>query len=152
MKSLRPLILAGLASLFFANSAHAQSWYLTGKSENDQLIYFVDLDTIVDQGQNVKAWVWVLEKEPSDGIDSFKLLSLYNCKEDKFKLLNDVVFLRGTFVSSSDYRDARWKPVVPGSMTAGVMEVLCKRAKYNSARNYKSSSESTIRKTWWNQW
>jgi len=136
MKKLTPFITATIfaASMSSIGTAYAE-WKELGS--NEALVVYVDLDTIRDSGEKAQILSMLDFKKPGmnpnnkQAVSSIIGLNEYNCPETSYRPIAFKEFAgnkgEGKVVSDNNTPDSKFEPVINGSWTAGVFNVVCQK-------------------------
>ena len=134
MKKIQALaIFISLCTLPMANSFAA--WKELGS--NEQMVVYVDVDTISDAGEKAQIMSMLDLKKPGVNpktkkpVSSIIGLNEYNCPAMSYRPIEYKEFAgnkgSGKVVSDNKTPNSEFEPVVSESWTAGVFNVVCKR-------------------------
>ena len=126
-------IFISLCTLPMANSFAA--WKELGS--NEQMVVYVDVDTISDAGEKAQIMSMLDLKKPGvnpktkQAVSSIIGLNEYNCPAMSYRPIEYKEFAgnkgSGKVVSDNKTPNSEFEPVVSESWTAGVFNVVCKR-------------------------
>ena len=134
MKKIQVLaVFISLCTLPVANSFAA--WKELGS--NEQMVVYVDIDTISDVGEKAQIMSMLDLKKPGvnpktkQPVSSIIGLNEYNCPAMSYRPIAYKEFSgskgSGKVVSDNKTQNSEFEPVVSESWTAGVFNVVCKR-------------------------
>ena len=134
MKKIHSLaLLSSLCLLPIANS-HA-AWKELGS--NEQMVVYVDLDTVSDVGEKAQILSMLDFKKPGlnpktkQPVSSIIGLNEYNCPAVSYRPIEYKEFSgnkgAGKVVSDNKTPNSEFEPVISESWTAGVFNVVCQR-------------------------
>jgi len=116
------------------SSAYAE-WKELGS--NEVMVVYVDLDTIRDSGEKAQILSMLDFKKPGmnpnnkQAVSSIIGLNEYNCPEISYRPIAFKEFAgkkgAGKVVSDNNTPDSKFEPVINGSWTAGVFNVVCQK-------------------------
>ena len=136
MKKLTPFITATIftASMSCMSNAYAE-WKELGY--NDVMVVYVDLDTASASGEKAQIMSMLDFKRPGrnpnnkETVNSIIGLNEYNCPEISYRPIAFKEFAgkkgAGKVVSDNNTPDSKFEPVINGSWTAGVFNVVCQK-------------------------
>jgi len=129
------LIPTTLAVLMFPISSAYAEWKELGS--NEVMVVYVDLDTIRDSGEKAQILSMLDFKKPGmnpnnkQAVSSIIGLNEYNCPEISYRPIAFKEFAgkkgAGKVVSDNNTPDSKFEPVINGSWTAGVFNVVCQK-------------------------
>jgi hypothetical protein len=133
MKKIHTLAIFTAVSLLpFSNSFAA--WKELGS--NEQMVVYVDLDTISGSGEKAQIMSMLDLKKPGvnpktkQSVSSIIGLNEYNCPAMSYRPIEFKEFAgnkgSGKVVSDNKTPDSEFEPVISESWTAGVFNVVCK--------------------------
>jgi hypothetical protein len=136
MKKLTPFITTAIltASMSFISNAYAE-WKELGS--NEVMVVYVDMDTASANGEKAQVMSMLDFKKPGrnpsnkETVNSIIGLNEYNCPEISYRPIAFKEFAgnkgTGKVVSDNSTPDSQFEPVINGSWTAGVFNVVCQR-------------------------
>ena len=136
MKKINSILVATTLVVLMSpiHSAYAE-WKELGS--NAALVVYVDLDTIRDSGKKAQIMSMLDFKKPGTNpnnkqtVNSIVGLNEYNCPEISYRPITFKEFSgakgTGKVVSNNDTPDSQFEPVISGSWTAGVFNVVCQK-------------------------
>ena len=129
------LIPTTLAVLMSPISSAYAEWKELGS--NEAMVVYVDLDTIRDGGEKAQILSMLDFKKPGmnpnnkQAVSSIIGLNEYNCPEISYRPIAFKEFAgkkgAGKVVSDNNTPDSKFEPVISGSWTAGVFNVVCQK-------------------------
>ena len=129
------LIPTTLAVLMSPISSAYAEWKELGS--NEAMVVYVDLDTIRDSGEKAQILSMLDFKKPGmnpnnkQAVSSIIGLNEYNCPEISYRPIAFKEFAgkkgAGKVVSDNNTPDSKFEPVISGSWTAGVFNVVCQK-------------------------
>lgn len=117
-------------AVLWAMPASAQNWAQV--YETDRAAYYIDPTTIKVNGNLRRVWELTDWKKTTIGAMSFRVLSEYDCKEEKHRALSLTTFseamARGNSLSKHDSPDS-WSYIAPGTVGYTILEIICAEKK-----------------------
>lgn len=106
-------------------TAQASDWFMAAESQNGGFKYFVDRDSIVRNGNNAKANIFVVFDTPSkEGTVGYTASSEFSCSDRKQRD-TQAVYIRNDGSTRRDNMVNDWEAVKPGSVMASVLQEAC---------------------------
>ena len=129
------LIPTTLAVLMSPISSAYAEWKELGS--NEAMVVYVDLDTVRTGGEKTQILSMLDLKKPGinlnkkQAVSSIVGLNEYNCPEISYRPIAFKEFAgkkgAGKVVSDNNTPDSKFEPVINGSWTAGVFNVVCQK-------------------------
>jgi hypothetical protein len=121
--------------LLISNTYAYAGWVLVQTSYDDNVIFYVDPDTIQRKGNTLRVWEKLEYKKPENYLNftfqSARALVEYDCKEKKSRLLSQDYFsqpeLKGKSVYNLNTPNAEWTFIPPQTTGAYSMNSLCNK-------------------------
>jgi len=136
MKKLTSLCISTALAVLMSPISNAYAeWKELGS--NEAMVVYVDLDTIRDSGERAQILSMLDFKKPGrnpsnkETVNSIIGLNEYNCPEISYRPIAFKEFAgkrgAGKVVSDNNTPDSKFEPVINGSWTAGVFNVVCQK-------------------------
>ncbi|THD36767.1 MAG: hypothetical protein E7773_07140 [Sphingomonas sp.] len=128
-----------LVALFWALPASAKNWYLVAISDTNTTAYFIDRDSIVNSGPNMRrihAWS-VHSADDDDGTASRELVLEFDCTGARYRFLHLTGYNSRLTVLSDEAGSGMWRDVTSGSLDDSARQFVCSGGtRPSSAKSY----------------
>ena len=121
---MKKLILTTLFGAAMCGSALADEWLALGVTDGGKEWQFLNLETIECEEKICSTWGGVINIDPAKKFDTELVYYQYDCKRKMVKPIASVQYLREKIVNSIDFSN-KYRPVVPGSVSAGHLKYVC---------------------------
>jgi hypothetical protein len=130
---IKKLILIAVSSMFIVSYPVMANWELYTESSYGEV--YVDISTIRKTGEAVKIWTLTNFKVPQNTIGSSlehmstRDLEEYQCEEETMRTISAVGTTgqmgSGEITFSENAKIIEWTPIVPRSVGASIMHLVC---------------------------
>ncbi len=116
-----------LVALFWSVPASAKNWFLVAISNSNSTAYFIDRDSIVSSGTNLRrihAWS-VHSTADADGTTSRELVLEFDCAGARYRFLHLTGYNSSLTQLSDEVGSGTWRDVSSGSLDDSARQFVC---------------------------